>query len=138
MLQIKFNRNFRFDPYKVNRTIYAIFLRFKDRGLKYFKKYPPQKNPDSKYERGFGIRPNQKISEDLGARWNADIVYGSGFVRIDFGNNASYAPFVHAEGMQAEIHQNWWQTDSQMIDLFLPQLENDFVNFLPSAIVSSK
>lgn len=131
-------KNFTFDPAKVNRTIYAVFLRFKDRGLKFFKKYPPQKNPDSKYERGFGFRPNQRVSEDLGARWVSEILYGSGFVRIDFGNNASYSPFVHAEGLQAGIHQDWWQTDQQMIDLFLPQLEDDFVKFLPNAIVSSK
>lgn len=130
------SRNFKFDPTKVNRVIYTIFLRFKDRGLKYFKRYPPQRNPDSNYERGFGIRPNQHLSEDLGARWAAEIVFGNNQVKIDFGNNASYSPFVHAEGLQAEIHQGWWQTDQDMINLFLPELENDFIKFLPSAVVS--
>lgn len=138
MIQVKFTRNFRIDPTKYRNGIYLIFLRFKDRGLKFLKKYPPQRNPDSTYERGFGVRPNQRISEDLGARWTGEITRGQGEIRIDFGNNASYAPFVQATGYQAEIHQDWWQTDEQMIDLFLPGLEDDFVKFLPNYIVVDK
>jgi len=135
MIQVKFFRNFKLDPKKVDRTVYAVFLRLKDRGLNFLKKYPPQRNPNTKYERGFGVRPNQRVSEDLGARWNAEISYSASAVRVDFGNNASYSPFVMAKQYQADIHRDWWQTDEDMIELFQPQLTDDLVRFLPQAII---
>lgn len=135
MIQIKFSRNFRVDPKKYRDGVYLIFLRFKDRGLKFLKKYPPQRNPDTNYERGFGVRPNQRVSEDLGARWAGEIHRGNGEIRIDFGNNASYAPFVQSLQYQADIHKDWWQTDEQMIDIYLPMLESDFIKFLPNMII---
>ena len=138
MLQVKVTRNFKIDPKKYRDGIYLIFLRFKDRGLKFFKKYPTQRNPDTKYERGFGVRPNQRVSEDLGARWTGEITRGNGEIRIDFGNNASYSPFVQSLQYQADVHRDWWQTDEQMIDIYLPMLEDDFLKFLPSAIIVDK
>lgn len=135
MLQVKFSRNFKLDPKGVKGVVYQVFNRTKDRGLKFLKKYPPQRNPETKYERGFGVRPNQRVSEDLGARWIGSIVATSSEIRIDFGNNATYAPFVQSLQYQADIHREWWQTDEEMIDRFLPEIENDIIKFLPIAIV---
>lgn len=135
MLQVKFSRNFKLDPKGVRGVVYQVFNRTRSRGLKFLKRYPPQRNPNTTYERGFGVRPNQRISEDLGARWIADLIQSGSEIRIDFGNNASYAVYVQSLQYQAEIHQDWWQTDEEMIDRFLPEMENDIIKFLPSAIV---
>lgn len=106
------------------------------RALQFMKQYPPQRNPDSVYVRGFGIPPNQRVSEDLGARWVKKLQQKARKTILIIGNNASYAQYVQSRELQAQIHRDWWQTEYDMIDQLFPILIDEFERFLPTAIVT--
>lgn len=96
--------------------------------------YPPATEANSSsmrrwYQRGYGPRwrrkggtiGGKKTSEALGRKWTQDSRNG-GLAQV-IGNNASYAPWVHAaeqvgsKGPQAKFHEhNGWKTDEQVID----------------------
>lgn len=130
------SRNFRLRPSNFYSIATIILNNFGDSALQFLKQYPPQRNPDTRYVRGFGIPPNSRTSEDLGARWNKKLSRKGTTLILDIGNNASYPQYVQSRFLQSSIHRDWWQTDEDMIDQLYPDLLNQFNQFLPGAIVN--
>lgn len=140
MLRIvaRVSRNFALKPSNFFQIANVLLNNFGDRCLDFIKSYPAQRNPDTDYVRGFGIPPNQRTSEDLGARWNKKISRRNTAIILDIGNNASYAQYVQSLIDQASIHRDWWQTDNDMIEQLYPGLQNEFIQFLPGSIVDQR
>ena len=137
MFQVKVRTNFTLDRGASKKTAKFILGNFGNSALQYMKKYPGQKNPDSKYVRGFGTPPN-RTSEDLGARWTSKVTSKSNTITLIIANNASYAQWVQSRFLQAEVHKDWWQTEQDMIDELLPDLLSQFAKHLPSFIILNK
>lgn len=107
--------------------VYSVFYnKLGSSIIRFLKRYPRQRNPDSMYVRGFGVPPNSRTSEDLGSRWASTHSHNS--VRIL--NNTSYSGYVQRAEFQAAIHQNWWQTDDDAIDQVLPAELDEFIEIL--------
>jgi hypothetical protein len=136
MLKVIFRRNFNLNPTVTIRIASTLFENFGARALTFLKRYPPQRNPNTRYVRGFGYPPNRRVSEDLGVRWNKQLIVKRRQISLIIGNNASYAQFVQSRQLQAEIHQNWWNTEEDMIESLYPQLQDEFAEFLPVYILS--
>lgn len=116
----------------------TAFSTYGDRMVAYMKKYPPQRNPETNYIRGYGVQGGKRTSEDLGARWNKRIVRRKKSLLMDIGNNASYGPFVQSLLLQASIHRDWWQTEQDMVDEFLDGMMSDLDRGLEAYIVRNK
>lgn len=113
-----------YSAYKVNQVMRLFHNKLGVEIIRFLKDYPSQRNPNTDYVRGFGFPPNRRVSENLGSQWGYK--YSHKDTRVF--NNASYSGYVQRLEFQAEIHQDWWQTDQDAIDSVLPdeleRLEN--------------
>lgn len=137
MFNIKFTRNFRLDRDQAWLDVVFLMNNFGSRALQFLKAYPPQRNSDTKYVRGFGIPP-RRTSEDLGARWNKSVKRTKKGVLLTIGNNASYAQYVQSRQSQSNIHRDWWQTEEDMIEALFPDLLDEFARYLPGFVIRSR
>lgn len=84
--------------------------------------YPEPKNPNSTYVRkGAGGLGGSLGSSESGAKGSGqpDIYearsMGGGDVEGHFGTRLNYAPYVIGEGTQAEMHEGWWWTMTDIV-----------------------
>ena len=70
----------------------------------------------------------------LGRRWLVDTQYTSTVVRVQLGNNTTYAPFVQDDQRQAGIHRERWTTDAQAIRTVTPHFVADVESTLRGAL----
>lgn len=134
MITIKVTRNFDLNNDVVRESVRDIYNVVGDTYLDYLKSYPRQRNPDSDYIRGYGMAgAKRQTSEDLGARWTK-VVEASRLI-MEIGNNASYAPYVQSEELQADIHRHWWQTDVDAINMYSDLLTNYMSRFVTNYVV---
>ena len=106
---------------------------------RYMAKYPPQRNPRTRYVRGRGWadkdgRVRHFTSEHLGKRWTTKVESTRDRVQGTVGNNASYGPLVQSKKFQAAVHKNWWQTDADAIRDNRKDIVQDFNGSIKAAL----
>ena len=129
----------KFSKVQRNDILYPPMERAVTRIHNFMYKYPPQKNPASRYKRGSGWMNKDGVvtnltSEELGQKWTTKIERKSDGLVGKVGNNASYAPLVQSKQFQARIHRDWWQTDEDAINRFSGPIVRDFEAVIKRAL----